>query len=65
VLLNLTACTRPCKLLFEMLVLFCQFIDDKDIIAIKQTFNTMDDDLSGVIEVEELRNAFLQRTKKS
>lgn len=38
VMLNLHGCNRLCPLLYEMLVLFCQFLNDKDIRAIRETF---------------------------
>lgn len=41
-----------------MLNLFTQFLDDEDINAIRETFQAMDEDNSGLIEIEELEKAF-------
>jgi len=38
VMMNLHGCERPSKLLYELLILFCQFLNDDDIKAIKETF---------------------------
>jgi calcium-dependent protein kinase len=58
VMLNLHGCNKLCPLLYEMLVLFCQFLNDKDIKAIRETFQYMDEDESGTIELSELEMAY-------
>ena len=58
VMKNLSSCGQPCQLHFVMLSLFTQFLDDEDINAIRETFQAMDEDNSGQIEIEELEKAF-------
>ena len=58
VMKNLSSCNQPCQLHFAMLSLFTQFLDDDDINAIRETFQAMDEDNSGQIEIEELEKAF-------
>jgi calcium-dependent protein kinase len=58
VMMTLHDCNKPCTFLYELLVLFCQFLNDDDIKAIRETFEFMDDDESGTIEIEELEKAF-------
>ena len=41
-----------------MLVHFTQFLNDSDTKAIRETFQHMDADFSGSIEIEELREAY-------
>ena len=48
-----------------MLVVFCQFLNDDVIKAIKETFYFMDEDMSGSIEIEELKKAFDEIQKGS
>jgi Ca2+-binding EF-hand superfamily protein len=48
-----------------MLVVFCQFLNDDEIKAIKETFYFMDEDMSGSIEIEELKKAFDEIQKGS
>lgn len=54
VMKNLSSCNQPCQLHFVMLSLFTQFLDDEDINAIRETFQAMDEDNSGQIEIDEL-----------
>ena len=48
------------QLHYELLLMFTQFIDNKDIYAIKETFQSLDDDNSGTIEIGELRECYLK-----
>lgn len=57
--MNLHSVNKPCDLLYELLVLFCQFLNDEDIKQIRETFLFMDEDNSGSIDVEELKEAFM------
>lgn len=57
-MLSLHGCNKLCPLLYELLVLFCQFLNDKDIKAIRETFQYMDEDESGTIELKELEDAY-------
>jgi len=57
---NLRMCKTPSGLLYEILVLFCQFLDDADIQAILETFQTMDDDDSGTITTDELQKVYME-----
>jgi Ca2+-binding EF-hand superfamily protein len=41
-----------------MLVIFTQFLDDEDIKAIRETFQAIDIDNGGTIEVDELLEAY-------
>jgi Ca2+-binding EF-hand superfamily protein len=41
-----------------MLPLFTQFLDDSELRAIRETFLYIDEDDSGFIEIDELRDAF-------
>lgn len=65
VLLNLHDIRKPCLLLYELLVLFCQFLDDDDIKEIRSAFQHMDEDNSGIIECEELKIAYMEVAKNS
>ena len=57
-MMNLHDCDHPGQLLFEFLLLFCQFLNDDDLRAIRETFQSMDDDDSGIIDSNEIRKAF-------
>ena len=67
VLSNLHACHQPHFMHFEMLSLFTQFLDDGDIQAIRETFQNMDEDNTGTIEIDELKQAYesLNKIKES
>jgi hypothetical protein len=58
VMLNLHGCNYMSQLLFLCLGLFCQFLNDKEIKKIRETFQYMDDDDSGTVELSELQEAF-------
>ena len=58
VMLNLHSCHKPHRLHFEILTLFVQFLDDEDIRHIRETFQSMDYDNGGDIEMAELRKAY-------
>ena len=59
VMMSLRVCNKPQDLHYLMLVVFCQFLnDDDEMKAIKETFQSMDADMSGSVEVDELRKAF-------
>ena len=58
VMFSLHSCKGLCQLNYDMLVLFTQFLNDKDIKAIRETFQFMDDDDSGTIEADELEQAY-------
>ena len=47
-----------------MLVLFTQFLDDEDIKPIRETFQSIDIDNGGTIEVDELIKAYYQFNSK-
>lgn len=36
------------------------FLNDKDIAAMRETFQSLDDDNSGTIEIEELKECYIQ-----
>ena len=57
--MNLRGCKEPCRLQYEMLVLFTQFLNDDEIKAIRETFQSIDVDNSGSIEIAELKEAFI------
>lgn len=58
VMMNLGRSGNAHELHYELLVLFTQFLNDKDLKDIRETFLSMDEDNTGTIEVEELRDAF-------
>ena len=58
VMMNLGRSSNANELHYEMLILFTQFLDDGDIMDIRETFLSMDEDNTGTIEVEELKEAF-------
>jgi len=58
VMMNLHACHKPHRLHFEILTLFVQFLADDDIKCIRETFQSMDVDNGGDIEIAELRKAY-------
>jgi Ca2+-binding EF-hand superfamily protein len=60
VLLNLRSCHQPHYLHYEMLFFFTQFLDSTDINSIRETFQHLDTDNSGSIEIEELKKAYEQ-----
>jgi Ca2+-binding EF-hand superfamily protein len=43
---------------YEMLNLFTQFLNEKDVKAIRETFQNMDKDSSGTVEICELKQAY-------
>lgn len=55
---NLHACAEVTRLHYEFLIMFTQFLDDKDMQRIRETFQSMDDDNSGTIEVSELKSVY-------
>lgn len=55
---NLRSCKEAHELHYELLLMFTQFLDDGEIHAIRETFQTMDEDNSGDIEVTELREVY-------
>jgi len=55
----LKKCDRPHRLHFEILSVYTNnFLKEEDIKDIRETFNWMDEDNSGTVEVEEIRTAF-------
>mmetsp|Transcript_17233 Transcript_17233/g.29021 ORF Transcript_17233/g.29021 Transcript_17233/m.29021 type:complete len:175 (+) Transcript_17233:547-1071(+) len=65
VLTNLRECYKPHYLHYEMLNIFTQFLDDSDVKAIRETFQSLDQDNSGSIEIDELRHAYEKINKLS
>lgn len=58
VMMNLRRSCNAHELHYEMLILFSQLLTDNEIRDIRETFLSMDEDHTGTIEVEELREAF-------
>ena len=48
------------ELHYQLVIVFTQFLSDKDLKDIRETFLSMDEDNTGTIEVDELRDAFKQ-----
>ena len=63
VMMNLRACNKPQELQYLMLLVFCQFLNDDEINAIKETFYFMDEDMSGSIELTEIKRAYEEMRK--
>lgn len=59
VMLNLRECIEPHQMHFIFLALLVQFLDDDEIKLIRETFQSMDADNTGTIEIDELREAYL------
>ena len=52
----LKKCDQPHRLHFEILAIYTQsFLNEEDIKDIKETFNWMDEDNSGTVEIDEIR----------
>jgi len=64
-MLNLKACKETVQLHYELLTLMVQFLKDDDLKHIEQTFMSMDQDNSGTIDHEELRNAYIEMREVS
>jgi len=58
VMMNIGNSKQAHELHYEMLILFTQFLDDREIMDIRETFLSMDEDNTGTIEVDELKQAF-------
>jgi Ca2+-binding EF-hand superfamily protein len=58
VMMNIGRSSNANELHYEMLILFTQFLDDRDIMDIRETFLSMDHDNTGTIEIDELKEAF-------
>jgi Ca2+-binding EF-hand superfamily protein len=65
VMLNLRECIEPHQMHFMFLALLVQFLDDDEIKLIRETFQSMDADNTGTIEIDELREAYLHIKKNS
>lgn len=57
-MMNLGRSKNANELHYEILILFTQFLDNRDIMDIQETFLSMDEDNTGTIEVDELKEAF-------
>ena len=64
VMMNIGRSTNANELHYEMLILFTQFLDDRDIMDIRETFLSMDHDNGGTIEIDELKLAFNKLKKQ-
>lgn len=60
VLHNLHSCNSLTELHYELLLIFTMFLNDKDIDMIRETFQSLDDDNSGTIEIDELRDCYIK-----
>ena len=58
VLMNLHGCHHAHELHFQLLIVFTQFLVDKEIREIRETFQSIDTDYSGDMDVEELMKDF-------
>ena len=64
VMMNIGRSSNANELHYEMLILFTQFLEDHDIMDIRETFLSMDHDNTGTIEIDELKEAFNKIKKR-
>ena len=63
VMMNIGRSNNANELHYELLILFTQFLHDRDIMDIRETFLSMDHDNTGTIEIDELKEAFNKMKK--
>jgi len=63
-MMNLGRSCSAHELHYELVIVFTQFLNDTDLQHIRETFLSMDEDHTGSIEIEELRDAFEQIKKR-
>ena len=64
VLVKLHGCQNTHELHFTLLKVFIQFLSDNETEQIRETFQSIDEDHSGTIDVQELTEAFLEPKKQ-